>query len=80
MSRRTRGREAGCDPAPTARRRVPDLAGRDLSTLTLPGHERNLTEMLSGLLDNAGKWAHRRVFISVMRTGLAIEEDGRGIS
>lgn len=52
--------------------------------LTYPGDEGDLTEMLGNLLDNARKWAHRRVVVTATKQGgtarLAIEEDGPGMS
>jgi signal transduction histidine kinase len=52
--------------------------------LAYPGEEGDLTEMLGNLLDNARKWAHRRVRITAIEQGadamLRIEDDGPGMS
>ena len=52
--------------------------------LTYPGDEGDLTELLGNLLDNARKWAHRRVLVTGgQREGeaeLGIEDDGPGMS
>jgi signal transduction histidine kinase len=52
-------------------------------TLAYPGEEGELMEVLGNLLDNARKWAHRRVRITgtdAGRPGLAVEDDGPGMS
>lgn len=68
-----------------ALRRLPDAGSLTWqvtmpATFAFPGDEGDLTEMLGGLLDNARKWAHRRVVVAATRTGLAIEDDGPGMS
>lgn len=54
------------------------------ASLTFPGEEGDLTEMLGNLIDNARKWAHRRVRVSARSEGaggtLTIEDDGPGMS
>lgn len=59
------------------------------TNLTFPGDEGDLTELLGNLLDNARKWAHRRVAVSAttdmsIQNGatviLKIEDDGPGMS
>lgn len=70
-------------------RRLPD--GDSLSwsvsiapDLAYPAEEGDLTELLGNILDNARKWAHRRVLVSGTRDGsghlLAVEDDGPGMS
>lgn len=53
-------------------------------TLVYPGEEGDLTEMLGNLLDNARKWAHRRVLVTGLggddQATLSIEDDGPGMS
>lgn len=52
--------------------------------LSYPGEEGDLTEMLGNLLDNARKWAHRRIAVEAFagEAGqvLRIEDDGPGMS
>lgn len=52
--------------------------------LLYPAEEGDLTELLGSLLDNARKWAHRRVVVtgssSEGRALLTIEDDGPGMS
>ena len=70
-------------------RRLPEGGSLDWAvavpdTLAYPGEEGDVMELLGNLLDNARKWAHRRVRI----TGeagpgwrrLAVEDDGPGMS
>jgi signal transduction histidine kinase len=54
----------------------------------MPGHmpvamrEDDLTELLGNLLDNAGKWARERVWVTVVQgdcVSLSIEDDGPGV-
>jgi len=66
-------------------------AERNLELVVLPGsadlifrgEEQDLQEMLGNLLDNACKWAARRVRVEVLRTGaeltIRLDDDGRGI-
>ena len=66
-------------------------AERNLELVVLPGsadlifrgEEQDLQEMLGNLLDNACKWAARRVRAEVLRTGaeltIRLDDDGRGI-
>lgn len=70
-------------------RRLPDADSLSweiavAETLAYPGGEGDLTEMLGNLLDNARKWAHRRVVVTGRqdrgRTSLVIEDDGPGMS
>ena len=66
-------------------RRLPDAASLSWDvvvpeTLTYPGDEGDLTEMLGNLLDNARKWAHRRVMVMGSSDGLTIEDDGPGMN
>ena len=61
-----RGLDLACEPIP------PDLA--------FAGEEQDLHEILGNLLDNACKWAHRRVQVSVEEgLRIVIEDDGPGI-
>jgi signal transduction histidine kinase len=67
-------------------------AERNLELVVLPGsgfivfrgEEQDLQEMLGNLLDNACKWAARRVEIALLRTGaelmIRLDDDGRGIA
>jgi signal transduction histidine kinase len=52
--------------------------------LAFPGDEGDLTEILGNLLDNARKWAHRRIRVSGRaeggEAGLVLEDDGPGMS
>ena len=52
--------------------------------LAYPGDEGELMDVLGNLLDNARKWAHRRVRITGAidpeGLGLTIEDDGPGMS
>ncbi|KQQ18201.1 ATPase [Methylobacterium sp. Leaf123] len=52
--------------------------------LAFPGDEGDLTEILGNLLDNARKWAHRRIRVSGRAAGgehgLVLEDDGPGMS
>lgn len=59
------------------------------ATLMFPGDEGDLTELIGNLLDNARKWAHRRIVVSATtdmstsvaeNTILTIEDDGPGMS
>jgi signal transduction histidine kinase len=70
-------------------RRLPDAESLAWSIsipadLTYPGEEGDLIEMLGNLLDNARKWAHRRVVVEAFggEAGqvLRIEDDGPGMS
>ena len=88
-------RRRACPVAPAAERvvgalkRLPDgealrweiaMAGG----LGFPGDEGDLTEILGNLLDNARKWAHRRIRASgrveAGRGRLVLEDDGPGMS
>jgi signal transduction histidine kinase len=52
--------------------------------LAYPGEEGELMEVLGNLLDNARKWAHRRVRVTGAASGaglrLTVEDDGPGMS
>lgn len=70
-------------------RRLPDGASLDWQLavpddLAYPGEEGDLTELLGNLLDNAGKWAHRRVRVSGAEGAdgarVVIDDDGPGMS
>ncbi|GEO99711.1 ATP-binding protein [Methylobacterium haplocladii] len=70
-------------------RRLPDADSLSWETsvpavLSYPGDEGDLTEMLGNLLDNARKWAHRRVVVTGEMHGsesiLVIEDDGPGMT
>ncbi|GJE57630.1 MULTISPECIES: ATP-binding protein [Methylobacterium] len=54
------------------------------AALSYPGDEGDLTELLGNLLDNARKWAHRRVVVTGASDGsdsrLVIADDGPGMS
>lgn len=56
----------------------------DASQLAFKGEEQDLFEMLGNLLDNAGKWAHQQVSISVQplqeQLQICIDDDGPGIA
>ena len=88
-------RRRACPAAPVAKRiagalrRLPD--GEALrweiaipADLAFPGDEDDLTEILGNLLDNARKWAHRRIAVSGGADGtearLVVEDDGPGMS
>ncbi|WP_232630405.1 ATP-binding protein, partial [Methylobacterium sp. Leaf118] len=88
-------RRRACPAAPVAERivgalrRLPD--GEALrweialpASLAFPGDEGDLTEILGNLLDNARKWAHRRIVVSGGAEGeaacLVVEDDGPGMS
>lgn len=88
-------RRRACPVAPVAERitgalkRLPD--GEALrwesalpEALAFPGDEGDLTEILGNLLDNARKWAHRRIRVSGRADGeggrLVVEDDGPGMS
>jgi signal transduction histidine kinase len=88
-------RRRACPAAPVAERivgalkRLPD--GEALrweialpETLAFPGDEDDLTEILGNLLDNARKWAHRRIRVSggpeAEGGSLTVEDDGPGMS
>ncbi|MEG9526298.1 MAG: ATP-binding protein, partial [Hyphomicrobiales bacterium] len=87
-------RRRSCRVAPVAERLVATLRrlpeGDSLEwtvevpeTLAYPGEEGELMEVLGNLLDNARKWAHRRVRVTgtaAGRPGLAVEDDGPGMS
>ena len=88
-------RRRTCRVAPVAERlvatmrRLPEGDSLDWSasvpeTLAYPGEEGELMEVLGNLLDNARKWAHRRVRItgatSPGRPSLAVDDDGPGMS
>lgn len=88
-------RRRACPVAPVvarlvgALRRLPEAESLswDVSVppaLTYPGDEGDLTEMLGNLIDNARKWAHRRVVVSAEQSGaetlLTIADDGPGLS
>nr|WP_144765964.1 HAMP domain-containing sensor histidine kinase [Methylobacterium dankookense] len=49
-------------------------------TVAYPGDEGALTELLGNLLDNARKWARRRVMVGTSGNGIVIEDDGPGMS
>ena len=67
-------------------------AGRDLqfaladcpATLVFRGEAQDLQEMLGNLLDNAGKWAARRIEVSAAAVGkelrIDVDDDGPGIA
>lgn len=52
--------------------------------LAFRGEAQDLYELLGNLIDNAGKWAHRRVVVDVQREAgqllLAVDDDGPGIA
>ncbi|KAA0125072.1 sensor histidine kinase [Methylobacterium sp. P1-11] len=88
-------RRRSCRVAPVAERLVATLRrlpeGDSLEwtvavpeTLAYPGEAGELMEVLGNLLDNARKWAHRTVRITATsdagRPGLAVEDDGPGMS
>ncbi|MEL6064239.1 MULTISPECIES: ATP-binding protein [unclassified Methylobacterium] len=87
-------RRRSCRVAPVAERlvatmcRLPEGDSLDWAisvpeTLAYPGEEGELMEVLGNLLDNARKWAHRRVRITGAAAGdqsLAVEDDGPGMS
>lgn len=88
-------RRRSCRVAPVADRLVSTLRrlpeGESLDwvvsvpeTLAYPGEEGELMEVLGNLLDNARKWAHRRVRITgAAESGhgtLTVEDDGPGMS
>ncbi|MCP4563545.1 MAG: sensor histidine kinase [Bosea sp.] len=88
-------RRRSCNVAPVAERlvatlqRLPDADSLIWTVavpaeLTYPGEDGDLTEMLGNLLDNARKWAHRRVSIQAFgdeaEQVLRIEDDGPGMS
>ncbi|SEH99726.1 Signal transduction histidine kinase [Methylobacterium sp. 275MFSha3.1] len=91
-------RRRSCPVAPVAERlvatlrRLPEGGSLDWAvavpgTLAYPGEEGELMEVLGNLLDNARKWAHRRVRITgteagtdAGQPGLAVEDDGPGMS
>ncbi|MCJ2062389.1 sensor histidine kinase [Methylobacterium sp. J-088] len=88
-------RRRSCRVAPVAERliatmrRLPEGDSLDWAVsvpeaLTYPGEEGELMEVLGNLLDNARKWAHRRVRITGQteagRQCLAVEDDGPGMS
>ncbi|TDR88174.1 sensor histidine kinase [Enterovirga rhinocerotis] len=54
------------------------------ASVAYPAEEGDVTEMLGNLLDNARKWAHRRVRIAAEhragRSILTVEDDGPGMS
>jgi signal transduction histidine kinase len=88
-------RRRSCRVAPVAERlvatlrRLPEGGSLDWvvavpETLAYPGEAGELMEVLGNLLDNARKWAHRRVRITgtaeAGRRILAVEDDGPGMS
>ncbi|SDO49545.1 Signal transduction histidine kinase [Methylobacterium phyllostachyos] len=88
-------RRRSCRVAPVAERlvatmrRLPEGGSLDWvvsvpETLAYPGEEGELMEVLGNLLDNARKWAHRRVRITGAaepgRQTLALDDDGPGMS
>ncbi|WP_375464623.1 ATP-binding protein [uncultured Methylobacterium sp.] len=88
-------RRRGCRVAPVVDRLVATMRrlpeGDSLAwevavpdALAYPGEEGDLTELLGNLLDNARKWAHRRVAVTgaVTASGsvLRIADDGPGMS
>jgi signal transduction histidine kinase len=88
-------RRRTCRVAPVANRivatlrRLPDGDSLDWTVavpdaLAYPGDEGELMDVLGNLLDNARKWAHRRVRITGAidpeGLGLTIEDDGPGMS
>jgi len=88
-------RRRSCRVAPVTERlvatmrRLPEGGSLDWAvsvpeTLAYPGEEGELMEVLGNLLDNARKWAHRRVRITGQtasgRRSLAVEDDGPGMS
>ncbi|WP_342109879.1 sensor histidine kinase [Methylobacterium sp. SI9] len=88
-------RRRSCRVAPVAERLVATLRrlpeGDSLAwavsvpdTLAYPGEEGELMEVLGNLLDNARKWAHRRVRLTgamdAKRLSLAVDDDGPGMS
>jgi signal transduction histidine kinase len=55
----------------------------ELPERTLPVDREDMLELLGNLLDNAGKWARRRVRLSVRagrRLHVCVEDDGPGVS
>jgi signal transduction histidine kinase len=87
-------RRRRCRVAPVAERlvatlrRLPEGDSLDWAlavpeALAYPGEEGELMEVLGNLLDNARKWAHRRVRITGVeadgRARLAVEDDGPGM-
>lgn len=88
-------RRRACRVAPVANRlvatlrRLPEGDSLDWAiavpdTLAYPGEEGELMEVLGNLLDNARKWAHRRVRVSGEAAPgelrLTVEDDGPGMS
>ena len=88
-------RRRACPVAPAAARIVGALGrlpeGEALrweiavpESLAFPGDEGDLTEILGNLLDNARKWAHRRIRVSGRAEGgegcVVLEDDGPGMS
>ena len=88
-------RRRACRVAPVAERlvatlrRLPEGDSLDWTvlvpeTLAYPGEEGELMEVLGNLLDNARKWAHRRVRITgtdgAGRDHLTVADDGPGMS
>ena len=66
------------------RRLYPDitivLEGADDQGATLPMDAIDCTEMLSNLIDNAGKWARSAVTVSVAEGAVLVADDGPGLS
>ncbi|WP_345820317.1 sensor histidine kinase [Methylobacterium fujisawaense] len=87
-------RRRSCRVAPVAERlvatlrRLPEADSLEWNvavpeTLAYPGEEGELMEVLGNLLDNARKWAHRRVRVTgtiAGRPSLAVADDGPGMS
>lgn len=66
------------------RRLYPDIAisleGADDQDAALPMDAIDCTEMLSNLIDNAGKWARSAVTVSIADGAVSIADDGPGLS
>ena len=80
---------ATVEPVLTAMRRIHRERGIDFDMtaapdLTIACDPVDLTEIVSNLVDNAGKWAASQCLVSWVRTGtmasILIDDDGRGIA
>jgi signal transduction histidine kinase len=56
----------------------------DAPTMTFQGEEQDFKEILDNLIDNAAKWANRKVYVSVFfenaQLHVRVEDDGPGIA